>query len=285
MLCEKKNSYWTIFNQYISTCILYAFENQPASTILVFDNREGKWKSFNAKRWEEIRAIFVGVTILPSDLGRLFPELIVLQANNIEETTIENVIFKDLTKLEVIDLQYKGIRTLEEGVFADQKMLKILFLNHNQLTSIRASILQDLLSIQEIYLHNNPLLQIDPELSIAHKNLKVFTICNLSGRIFGLDNIKCLKDILSNSTQNRLDSTQKELENCVNNSKEFYSQITSINKKINSTMNQMDVMNLTHQSTTCSVDSFSHHGTLVYVVIVLGYLVVETLALIYMLCK
>lgn len=273
MSCEKKNLYWAIFDQHISTCVLH-------------DNRERKWKSFNAKRWREIQAIIIRVTILPPDLGRLLPELIILQADNVKQTRIKNVTFKGLTKLEVIDLQNNGIETLDEGVFADQKLLTFLFLNHNQLTSIEASLLHDLPSIQEIYLHNNPLLQIDPDLFIAHKSLKVFTFCNLSARVFGLENIKCLKNILSSSIQKRLDSTQKQLENCENTSKELYSQITSINEKINPTMNQTNVVNLTHQSAPCSVEFFSHHETLVYVVIGLAYLVVElALALIYMLCK
>lgn len=152
------------------------------------------------------------------------PELKLLKANENEEIVIKKAIFKGLAKLEVLYLQNKGIRTFEEGVFKDLKLLRILFLDHNQLQNMEASILYDLPALQEIHLHNNPLLNVKSDQFVANKNLKIVAVCNAT-EVIGLDYIKCLENVLSNSIKKQLETTQIELEKCANDSKKLESQM------------------------------------------------------------
>lgn len=183
-------------------------------------------QNYASRQLEYIHAVQISndVENVITGFAHFFPELKLFKANENEEMVIRKAIFKGLTKLEVLYLQNKGIRTFEEGVFRDLKLLRILFLDHNQLQNMEASILNDLPALQEIHLHNNPLLNVKSDQFVANKNLKIVTVCNAT-EVIGLDYIKCLENILSNSIKKQLETTQIELEICGNDSKKLKSRM------------------------------------------------------------
>lgn len=204
--CELTNRKWAIVTSNLITCNLTIGGNrlkQFPETLSVNDQAVVVKNGVKAVKAVQIvskkEVFFVG-------LGSVFSDLRIYKANEKQESTVWNFIFKGLTSLEVIYLRKKGIEKIEEGAFVDQrKSLKALFLEGNLLSTIGASTLHGLFALQKISLQRNPFHCISSDSFETDTNLQV---------ILDIRSLNCLGKQFTKGNLSELEVTRKKLEIC-----------------------------------------------------------------------
>lgn len=137
------------------------------------------------------------IKFLPTNLFRVFPELVAMKVwfcsvisvndNNFKglskleylslpSNKIENVscdAFVDLVSLVHLDLGYNRIRLLAKNTFDSLKALQALYLNKNEIQNLHPEIFSKLMNVEYLNLSENQLISLDGSIFESLTNLKV----------------------------------------------------------------------------------------------------------------
>lgn len=113
-----------------------------------------------------------GVKFLPTNLFRIFPDLIVIEVLNCSVALVENH-FKGLSKLKYLNLGHNKINHIASDAFIDLTSLEVLGLSYNRIRFLAENIFSTLQVLETLHLSNNKIQVLHPNIfgSIAKVEL------------------------------------------------------------------------------------------------------------------
>ncbi|CAH1802956.1 unnamed protein product, partial [Owenia fusiformis] len=94
---------------------------------------------------------------IPIGFFQNFTDLIFLNLTNNGIATLDNSIFKTLSRLEVLDLRYNDLTSLHPTILAGQGHLSYLNIAYNSISTIDSTLFDELTSLKSVYIGSNPL--------------------------------------------------------------------------------------------------------------------------------
>lgn len=102
------------------------------------------------------------VKYLPSRIGEKFPNLKECNAALCSLTVIRDHYFKDMRKVQHLDLSFNNIATIEHGSFDDLVLMKRLSLHFNMIETLDESVFAKLVSLELLYIDQNKIKYLSP---------------------------------------------------------------------------------------------------------------------------
>lgn len=153
-----------------------------------------------------------GVKFLPTNLFRVFPDLLAVEVWFCSVTSVNGNHFKNLSKLKFLNLDSNEIEHISDDAFVDLVSLETLDLGHNRIKSLSEYIYVTLEALESLFLHDNEIEFLHPKTFSSLVNLKDVDfdrneIASLDENIF--ENTTSLEDI--RICNNKLETIPKNL--------------------------------------------------------------------------
>ena len=121
-------------------------------------------------------------------------EELYLRGNQIE--LVKTDYFKELTKLQILDLSFNKIKQIEKDSFKELKELKEISLQYNELEQIDSELFCGLENLETVYLHYNKFKNnLENKLQLyLEKKIKKFILC--SNKDWVENNLKFIRNLV-----------------------------------------------------------------------------------------
>ncbi|KAG5681808.1 hypothetical protein PVAND_011216 [Polypedilum vanderplanki] len=118
------------------------------------------------------------IQLLPIRINEIFPNLIAYYARFYEVRRLKKENFRNLRKLQYLDLFDNLIETIDEDAFEDLVELKNLFLTNNRISFLHTNQFKNNLKVIELNFYMNQITSVTQQHFGHLINLRIFTLCN-----------------------------------------------------------------------------------------------------------
>jgi Leucine rich repeat/BspA type Leucine rich repeat region (6 copies) len=113
------------------------------------------------------------VKFLPENVGEKFPNLLTFDAWGSAVQSVESRVFKNMSKLFMLNLDFNQIELIKPGSFDGLRRLEFLSLSFNRIEQLDANLFSSLSNLKNLWLNDNRLQKLDENLFQPLRSLQL----------------------------------------------------------------------------------------------------------------